>query len=296
MADKKRFFWLKLPSGFFGQKEIKRLRSIAGGDTYTVIYLKMLLRSLDDDGRLYFEGFGDDFADELAMDIDEDRDNVRMTIQYLQRSKLLMPGDDGSYLLVAVKDMTGSETDSARRMRKHRQAKEISDQRSLEASHCDTHVTTSDTAVTKCDTEIDKEIEPEREKEIEREPERDTPKAPKGRDASPDIARIVDALNARAGTHYKASSEVTRRHINARLAEGYTVEDFETVISKKCQEWMGTEMEKFLRPETLFGTKFESYLNARIRPSRREYSEFDEVLGFGRQHQDAYEVVPEEVM
>lgn len=52
--------------------------------------------------------------------------------------------------------------------------------------------------------------------------------------------------------------------MNARLNEGYTVEDFYTVIDKKYDEWQGTEREKYLRPETLFGNKFESYLNQNI--------------------------------
>ncbi len=73
---------------------------------------------------------------------------------------------------------------------------------------------------------------------------------------------VIARLNEKAGTKYKASTAATRRHINARLDEGYTLENFCKVIDKKCAEWKGTEMEKYLRPETLFGTKFENYLNA----------------------------------
>lgn len=80
---------------------------------------------------------------------------------------------------------------------------------------------------------------------------------------------IVDYLNAKAGTQYKASCKDTRAKIDARLAENFTVTDFETVIDKKCEEWRGTEWEKFLRPLTLFGPKFESYLNAKIISSNK---------------------------
>ena len=79
---------------------------------------------------------------------------------------------------------------------------------------------------------------------------------------------IIDRLNEKAGTNYRASSKATQSHINARLAEGYTLEDFFAVIDKKCAEWKGTDMEKYLRPETLFGSKFENYLNAPV--SRRQ--------------------------
>ena len=83
------------------------------------------------------------------------------------------------------------------------------------------------------------------------------------------IKTIVDYLNSKAGTKYRASTEDTAKHIRARLNENFTLEDFFAVIDKKCAEWMGTEWEKFLRPKTLFGTKFESYLNAKVTHSRR---------------------------
>lgn len=73
---------------------------------------------------------------------------------------------------------------------------------------------------------------------------------------------IVEYLNEKAKTAYKSKTKDTQKHINARLAEGFTVDDFKAVIDKKCTEWIGTEWEKFLRPSTLFGTKFEQYLNA----------------------------------
>lgn len=76
---------------------------------------------------------------------------------------------------------------------------------------------------------------------------------------------IVSYLNQRAGTNYRASSKKTKSCIHARLEEGFGLDDFKTVIDKKANEWIGTEYEQYLRPETLFGTKFESYLNATIR-------------------------------
>lgn len=75
------------------------------------------------------------------------------------------------------------------------------------------------------------------------------------------VGQIVEHLNAAAGTKYRSRSDSTKRAIHARLSEGYVIRDFITVIDKKVTEWKGTEMEKYLRPQTLFGTKFESYLN-----------------------------------
>lgn len=75
------------------------------------------------------------------------------------------------------------------------------------------------------------------------------------------IKEIIDYLNMRTGTRYRYQTQSTQKHIRARLNENFTVDDFKAVIDKKYAEWNGTNMSKFLRPETLFGTKFESYLN-----------------------------------
>ena len=78
------------------------------------------------------------------------------------------------------------------------------------------------------------------------------------------IYYIVEYLNNKINSRYKPTSKSTRDKIKTRLNEGYTLDDFKTVIDKKYTEWVGTEFEKFLRPETLFSPKFESYLNQPI--------------------------------
>lgn len=90
------------------------------------------------------------------------------------------------------------------------------------------------------------------------------------------IVNIVEFLNSTASTAYRATTSKTQSLINARLSEGFTVEDFKTVIRKKCAEWKGSDMEKYLRPETLFGTKFESYLNAPIHSTDTNGRRIDE--------------------
>ncbi len=75
---------------------------------------------------------------------------------------------------------------------------------------------------------------------------------------------IVDYLNQKVGTKYKHTSKKTQTCIHARMAEGYSVDDFITVIDKKCLDWLNTDYEQYLRPETLFGTNFKSYLNAKV--------------------------------
>lgn len=125
MPVARKYFWLKLKADFFNQKEIKLLRKIAGGDTYTIIYLKMLLKSLQDEGKLFFESIGDDFAEELALDLDEEPENVSLTINYLVSKGLLEIVETDEYFLNRVPEMVGSETASARRVRKHREKKAL---------------------------------------------------------------------------------------------------------------------------------------------------------------------------
>ena len=72
---------------------------------------------------------------------------------------------------------------------------------------------------------------------------------------------VIDYLNSKTGQHYRAGSKDTQKHINARLKEGFKVEDFKRVVDNMWTDWRGTEWEKYLRPSTLFGSKFENYLN-----------------------------------
>ena len=149
MSEPKRFYWLKLKEDFFRQKEIKKLRKIAGGDTFTIIYLKMLLRSLKDGGRLYYEGIEDNFASEVALDIDEDEDNVKMTVAFLISNGILVQNQTDEYEILTAREMTDSETDSAHRMRRLRAKQALGT--TQQASLSDGDVTASDV-----DIEIDK--------------------------------------------------------------------------------------------------------------------------------------------
>lgn len=149
MAEK-RYFWLKLYDDFFTSKRIKKLRSIAGGDTYTIIYLKMQLKALKTDGYLYFDGVMSDFAEELALDIDESPEDVKVTINYLMSVGLLETNDGEEYKLPFLDKCIGSENASAQRVREHR-AKQ-------KALQCNTDVTKMK-QVCNAEIDIEKEIE-----------------------------------------------------------------------------------------------------------------------------------------
>ena len=120
MAEK-RYYWLKLQEDFFSSKRIKKLRKIAGGDTYTIIYLKMQLLSIRSGGVLKYTGLESSFAEELALDIDEDVENVAVTLQFLLSCGLIETSDNIEYLLPFAVLNTGSEGSSAKRVREYRE-------------------------------------------------------------------------------------------------------------------------------------------------------------------------------
>ncbi len=102
----KRYYWLKLQKDFFTQPKIKKLRKIAGGDTYTIIYLKMQLLSLNNGGKLFFEGIEENFPEEIALTIDEDPDNVKVTVQYLLSQGLIEPCSETEFLMTETQSLT----------------------------------------------------------------------------------------------------------------------------------------------------------------------------------------------
>ena len=102
---------------------------------------------------------------------------------------------------------------------------------------------------------------------IEPQPLLNEPQAPAQPKEPDPTEEVVNHLNQRAGTHYKATTTSTRKLVKALLKEGFTVEDIKLVIDKKCADWLNKPaMVEYLRPETLFGNKFESYLNAKVMP------------------------------
>lgn len=116
MANK-RYYWLKLYDDFFSSLRIKKLRKLAGGDTYLAIYLKMQLLAMKSDGILKWSGLEDDFTSELALELDEEPENIKVTLAYLLSCGLAETNDSISYFFPYAVSNVGSEGTSAQRMR-----------------------------------------------------------------------------------------------------------------------------------------------------------------------------------
>ena len=163
-AGNKQFWWIKLQEDFFESKEMKKLRKLAGGAIYTIIYLKMQLMTLKTSGRIYFDGIEDTFAEEIALTINESPDDVIAALMILERLGLARRMSDEEILLPDVEKNTGSETKYAGKKRQYRA--KIAAQKRAEIERKEDIVSAMSSH---CPTEIEKEKEIEIESEIERE-------------------------------------------------------------------------------------------------------------------------------
>ena len=136
----KRFYWLKLPNDYFKRLDQRKMYRQPNGESMQRIYLKMLLLAVDKGGFIRFQNVFDDLTEEIAEEIFEDVELVEQTVAYCKENGLLEMNELHDFFLSQLPLMVGSETDSARRMRNHRERKlSQSDNESLqsdESSQC----------------------------------------------------------------------------------------------------------------------------------------------------------------
>ena len=298
MADKK-YYWLKLPADFFSKPSLMLLTS--KGADHINVYMRLLTMAINTDCRLMYTEDTPYTVEMLSMMLGYQKDTMQEIIDSLIQFKLLEVLEDGSYYLVELPEMIGSESTSAERQRKSRQERDKgvtgdSGERDSGVTSCDTSVTSCDKVVTSCDISAQCHIE-NRDIEIENrdrdlkdiysradstacvesdtesvqdeskgEPRTEQPKKPKKAKetkADTDATEVIDYLNTKTGSSYRATTEANIKPIRARLNDGFTVEDCKKVIDTKSGQWLNNpDMVKYLRPATLFSpSKFEGYLN-----------------------------------
>ena len=275
MSENKRYYWLKLDESFFEDDTIAWLEEQENGKDYVIFYLKLALKSLKDDGRL-IRYVGETLipydVKALAKLTNTSPDTVAVAMKTFLNIGLVSQLESGEIYLNQIEEMVGSETDVAKRVRKHRAKKALIGGEKKELLQ-------GNTDETKSNTEKEKEKEKEKELEINK----DTMSSSNEHDHIP-YREIVEYLNEKTNSQYRPTSKKTQALIKARYNDGFNIDDFKIVIDNKTMEWYNdVKMSKFLRPETLFGTKFESYLNQKVINNRTEYNanaDIDEELGF----------------
>ncbi|RSI21894.1 phage replisome organizer N-terminal domain-containing protein [Streptococcus sanguinis] len=188
MAKTKVYFWLKVDKKFFDNIFIKRLKNMPGGYTMTVIYIRLMLESLESDCVLYYEGYFNDLAEELALKLDVSEDDIRMTLSYFTQCGLIQVDSDSNAEMAQARALVQQETNQAAYMRQYRKEQK-------EKKNNLTTLSENLATLTTCKTEIELEIEKEIdiEKEIESE-ERDREKI-----SSPASAEISKYYQSRIG-------------------------------------------------------------------------------------------------
>ena len=236
---KKVFFWLKLDQNFFKNLAIKQALRMPGGKDMIIVYQMLMLESLATDGVIYYEGTLPTIEKELAVRLDVKEEDVQMTLAYFKSVGLVQIDDSNNAEMLQIPALIEQETDWARYKREQRKILKLDNVQ---------HVSNS------CPTELELELELELEKDIDIDSRAsDNEKIP--------YKDIITLLNEKTGRKYKHNTPKTMALIKARWNEGYRLEDFERAIAIKSDEWSGTEWDKYLRPDTLFGPKFENYVN-----------------------------------
>lgn len=238
MADVK---WIKLSVALPDNKKIKQMRKLPDGDSIALmwVFLMCLAGDVNDDGAVYFTPEIPYTDEMLAGQFDMDINTVRLALSTFQRFGMIEIIDDIIHLDSWEKWQSTESLSKIREQNRLRVAKHRERKRLAAASNVTCNVTETESNA----------IEEDKEEDIEG-------------DKESIYTLVIAHLNERTGKNYRATTPKTQTLIRAREKEGFTLDDFKMVIDKKCADWSGDpKFEKFLRPETLFGPKFEGYLN-----------------------------------
>lgn len=269
----RRYYWLKLKNDFFEDDTIKWLEEQENGKDYVIFYLKLALKSLTDNGSL-IRYVGEKLipydVKALSRLTDTPVDTVAVAMKTFEQIGLITVSEIGEIYLNQINEMIGSETESAKRVRKHRLKKALNSAENEQALLCNNDVTKSNTDIRDKSLELDIDLDKD------------------NMSVAPTIPylEIINYLNQVAGRNFR-SVESTRKLIRARFNEGFTLDDFKRVIGIKCKDWLGDpKMEIYLRPQTLFGTKFEGYLNQKTSSKQSNQDEWLEITHQLRQENE----------
>lgn len=245
--------WIKLKVGMFDDSKIKYIEALPERDTIITLWVKLLTLAgkYNEQGYIMLSENLPYNEEMLANEFNRPLNSVRLALQTFQI--LGMVESSSGVLKIAnwekhqnVEGLEKIRQQTRERVRKHREQKQLHEGN----SNVTLPVTQSNAT--------EKELELEEELELEK---RNTLSS--NSTAYP-YQSVIEYLNNKTGKHYKPTTNKTQTVIKARCNEGFTEDDFKKVIDNKVAEWKGTDMEKFLRPETLFGNKFEGYLNQQV--------------------------------
>ncbi len=301
MSDNKKYYYMKLKEDFFDTEEMIVLEGIQDGYIYSNILLKLYLKSLKTNGRLMLRDLIPYNAEMIANITRHNVSSVKVALDIFKKLGLIEVLDDGAIYMRDIQNFVGSSSSEADRKRAYRhkikEEKERLENNNFEQDLLDFSENLSEESGTNVRTNVHQRIE-NRDKSLENREEsipnldinknldsntnkenilsgtpdfvfpkwlnkKSIKEIQKGNPKNYEQRIPIAYLNQILNKNYKFVDKNTKL-VNARIKEGYTIDDFKTVIDKKVSEWQNGDMAKYLRPETLFGTKFDGYLNQPI--------------------------------
>ncbi|MGI1836461.1 conserved phage C-terminal domain-containing protein [Lactococcus garvieae] len=266
MADNKKYYYMRLKENFFDSDEMIVLENMDNGDgiIYSNILLKLYLRSLKYEGRLMFNERIPFNPQMLSTIVRHPVGVVEKALKAFIELGLVEVMDNGAIYMLDIQNFIGKTTTEADRQREYqaRIAKEKKAVRNLTGNLGEISEKTTP------EIELEKEKEKEREYIVKEDfifpdylSEKAIEEVKKGNQENYSFRIPIAYLNQVTGKNYRHVPKNINL-VKARYNEGFLLEDFKKVIDIKFAEWgKDTEMNKYLRPETLFGTKFDGYLN-----------------------------------
>ncbi|TXR62118.1 replication protein [Bacillus sp. AY18-3] len=247
MADVK---WIKLTTNMFEDEKIRLIESMPEADTLLIIWIKLLAQAgkTNANGYIFLNENIPYTEDMLATIFNRPIAVVRLALQTFKQFGMIEV-DGNQFISVSnwgkhqsLNGLDKIREDTKKRVAAYRERKKLS--LSNESNGCNVTGNANET-----DKEEEKELELERDKDINKH-----------------IVEIVTYLNDTCSTSYRTSTKKTKSLIKARFNQGFTIEDFKKVIDIKASHWLtDEEYNQYLRPSTLFGTKFEEYLNQQLK-------------------------------
>ena len=261
--------WIKLDVSIPDNKKVKRIRKMPDGNNIILFWVFLLSRAGESNqkGGLFFTENVPYTEEDLAADFDFSTEFVRFAIMTLEKYRMIELYDDIIFIKNWDEYQQMDKLEKIKEQNRIRQARYKRKQQLIAANNAE--VTLPVTQGNATDIELDIDIDIELDKDI------------LSGKAEPHIPfqEVVEYLNEKAETKYRHTGKKTQTLIKARCSEGFSLDDFKKVIDIKVNEWLDDKsMNKYLRPETLFGTKFESYLNQKTKGKGGGYdtSEYDD--------------------
>ncbi|PSL42158.1 putative phage replisome organizer/uncharacterized phage protein (TIGR02220 family) [Planomicrobium soli] len=247
--------WIKLSTQMFEDEKIRLIESMPEADTILIVWVKLLSQAgrANANGYIYLSETIPYTDEMLATIFNRPLGTVRMALEVFQQFGMI-DIDDNHFISIinwdkhqSIEGLDKIREQTRLRVEKHRERKKLPIGNVTETLHDNAKV-----------TDIEEELELEEDKERDKEKE------------NVPFVEIVNYLNDVASTNYRHQTQKTKDLIKARWKEGFRLEDFKRVVDTKTAEWIIDEkMAMYLRPTTLFGTNFESYLNQKPKGANR---------------------------